>query len=400
MAHVEDRWQIIDPEAKKLDPKTKKKIHGPRWGKGSRWLAVWFEADGTKATQTFKHKAAAEAHIATVNVDTRSGTYITQRSKAITVAQYANEWLEAHPDWSESNRARNTDILRVHVLPRWGDTRLADITEASVQGWVNGMTGKPGTLRRNHQVLSGILTLATRRKVIPVNEALHVSFPRGAKTEMPILSVPEVDAFIAAHPEDWRTWAEFLVFSGVRISEGAGVRIRHLDLKRRRIRIEEAVVVINGRKVEQDHLKTDESEGRSIPLVTQVVDHLAELVEGRRPDERIFTGRGGVSINRANYTRRQFRDAVVEIGRPELTPHKLRHTAVSLAIRSGASPKAVAAIAGHADVSMTLNVYSHLFPDDLDLVSDRMEAHIEEQRQAARRKSEPPESHHDGGSSV
>lgn len=62
-----------------------------------------------------------------------------------------------------------------------------------------------------------------------------------------------------------------------------------------------------------------------------------------------------------------------------LTPHKLRHTAASLAIAAGADVKVVQQMLGHADASMTLNVYGHLFPDRLDEVADVLDI----RRQAA-----------------
>lgn len=55
-----------------------------------------------------------------------------------------------------------------------------------------------------------------------------------------------------------------------------------------------------------------------------------------------------------------------------ITFHTLRHTAVSLAIQAGANVKAVQRFAGHSSASMTLDVYSHLFDDDLRTVSDRL----------------------------
>lgn len=55
-----------------------------------------------------------------------------------------------------------------------------------------------------------------------------------------------------------------------------------------------------------------------------------------------------------------------------ITFHTLRHTAVSLAISSGANVKAVQRFAGHASASMTLDVYAELFDDDLSTVSQRL----------------------------
>ena len=61
------------------------------------------------------------------------------------------------------------------------------------------------------------------------------------------------------------------------------------------------------------------------------------------------------------------------IGEPRLTPHELRHTAASLAIKAGANVKAVQRMLRHASAAMTLDHYADLF-DDLDEVADRLDA--------------------------
>jgi integrase len=59
---------------------------------------------------------------------------------------------------------------------------------------------------------------------------------------------------------------------------------------------------------------------------------------------------------------------------PTITPHNLRHTAASLAISAGANVKAVQRMLGHASAAMTLDTYADLFEDDLDDVSERVDA--------------------------
>ena len=69
-----------------------------------------------------------------------------------------------------------------------------------------------------------------------------------------------------------------------------------------------------------------------------------------------------------------FDAAARAIGEPGLTPHELRHTAASLAIKAGANVKAVQRMLGHASAAMTLDRYADLFDDDLDDVADRLDA--------------------------
>jgi integrase len=72
-----------------------------------------------------------------------------------------------------------------------------------------------------------------------------------------------------------------------------------------------------------------------------------------------------------NFIRRTFGPAA--IGEPNLMPHGLRHSAASLAIAAGANVKVVQQMLRHATASMTLDLYGHLFPDQLDDVADRLD---------------------------
>ena len=54
--------------------------------------------------------------------------------------------------------------------------------------------------------------------------------------------------------------------------------------------------------------------------------------------------------------------------------HDLRHTAVALWIAAGANPKEVAARAGHASLSFTLDRYGHLYPEADAALRDRLDA--------------------------
>lgn len=373
MAHVEDRWFRPGPTGRRT-------VRTDRHGQGQRWLAVWNESDGRRRKKAFDNRDAADDWLARVRAQQIEGTYITRERAAATVRDVARDWVDAHPDWSASTAARNRGILTKHVLPRWGETTVGGVQAEDVQAWVNAMTCAPGTMRRIHQVLSGVLTFAVTRKRIPFNPASHTKFPTATTEPMTVLTVRQVDAFVSAHPERLRLWAKFLAFTGLRVSEAAGLRVRDVDLNRQRVTVREAVVVVDGRKIEQSHVKTETSQGRRVPLVPELVTELAAAVEGKAPRDRVFTARGGVAMNRANYSRREFRDAMAAIGVADVHPHVLRHTAVSLAIASGASVKEVQAIAGHKDASMTLNVYSHLFEDSLDRVSQRMAEYLAAER--------------------
>jgi integrase len=94
----------------------------------------------------------------------------------------------------------------------------------------------------------------------------------------------------------------------------------------------------------------------------------------KKPEDVLFSSPNGEPIRLANWRQRVWDPAVAAAGLTGLTPHDLRHTAASLAIASGASVKHIQRMLGHKDAAMTLNVYASLFEDDLDYVSDRLDA--------------------------
>jgi integrase len=159
-----------------------------------------------------------------------------------------------------------------------------------------------------------------------------------------------------------------LAYTGLRWGEAAALRIGRVDLDKRRIRVATAFYEIGG--VQHEGLpKTGKRRTVSIP--TSLVPELRRVMGERGDDELVFTT--ARALSRSNNRRvREFNAAVkaAKMDKLGLTPHKLRHTAASLAIAAGADVKVIQQMLGHADAAMTLNVYGHLFPDRIDEVAD------------------------------
>ena len=113
---------------------------------------------------------------------------------------------------------------------------------------------------------------------------------------------------------------------------------------------------------------------RDVPIPRSLIDALVAQAAGKKPEDVLFNSPSGEPIRLANWRQRAWDPAVAAAGLTGLTPHDLRHTAASLAIASGASVKHVQRMLGHKDAAMTLNVYASLFEDDMDDVSNRLDA--------------------------
>jgi len=131
-------------------------------------------------------------------------------------------------------------------------------------------------------------------------------------------------------------------------------------------------------------------EARTVRLPRSVAEELGAFLADRPhdPGDLVFTAPRGGPLRESKFVPGRFKPAIGTAnqalaqldpsGRPDLLPEELRlydlrHTAASLMIRQGASVKAVQRQLGHATASITLDVYGHLFPDELDALASRLE---------------------------
>ena len=70
----------------------------------------------------------------------------------------------------------------------------------------------------------------------------------------------------------------------------------------------------------------------------------------------------------------RWREAIVEIGRPSLRVHELRHAYASLARRAGADLRLLQKTMGHASITVTAHIYTGLYDDELDDVASALDA--------------------------
>jgi integrase len=353
-----------------------------------RWYVRYRDPAGEQRTKTFDRRVDAERYLTGVESSKLSGSYIDPARSRVTVGEWADRWLAGQAHLKPTTRERYAGIVRKHIRPRWGTTRLADVTHAEVQSWVTKLShaSEPATVRKIHRVLSLILTLAVRDSRLLRNPAADIKLPRPQSTEQRYLTHEQVHdlACAAAGPakpnkhrrlderqnDQYRLIVLFLGYTGVRFGEMAALRVRRVDFLRRRATIAESVTLLGSTQVwgtPKGHEK------REVPIPRFLVDQLAEHVRGKSPDDLVFSGvRGGGALRAPIFRRAAFDRAAEAIGMAGLHPHELRHTAASLAIAAGADVKVVQRMLGHKSATMTLDQYGHLFDDRLDDVADRL----------------------------
>jgi integrase len=337
-----------------------------------RWRARYRDPAGREHARHFRRKIDAERWLVSVESAKNRGEWIDPALSRITLGDWARQWIKAQAQLKPSTRDRYERILEVQILPEWEQVRLSAITHADVVGWIAALSADgyaAATVRQVHRVFSLLLGLAVRDGRLSRNPAEGVRLPRVTPEEPRFLSHEQVDD-LADACGPYGLFVRTLAYTGLRWGEATALRVRRVDLMRRRIDVAEAVTDVGGEFVFGTP-KTHQR--RSVPLPRSLVDPLTEHVAGKGPEALVFTAPGGGVLRNHNFRRRVFMPAAELVGVPGLTPHDLRHTAASLAVQAGANVKAVQRMLGHASAAMTLDVYAGLFGDDLDAVADRLD---------------------------
>lgn len=161
-----------------------------------------------------------------------------------------------------------------------------------------------------------------------------------------------------------------LAYSGLRWGEAIGLRVKDLDMLKRRFLVTENAIEVGSRIVvgtPKNHKR------RSVPFPRFLAEMLAQQCAGKHRDDLVFAREDGGYLRSARVHEDNmswFPGVVRRSGIPRITPHDLRHSAASCAVSAGANVKAVQKMLGHCSAAMTLDVYADLFDDDLDAVAD------------------------------
>lgn len=233
----------------------------------------------------------AKDFAATVEVSMMRGEYVAPADARATIGQLGPRWLGRQTHLKPSALRPVEIAWRVHVAPRWSAVAVSDVRHTDVQQWVSDLSAKPGatTVIRAFGVLAAILDDAVSDRRTLTNPARGVKVPRKVKAEHRYLTHQQV-ADLAAAAGVNGPMVLVLAYCGLRWGEAAGLRVRDLDLLRRRISVVQNAVEVGSQVIvgtPKNHKR------RTVPVPAFVVDHLARRCEGKDREDLLFPGPGG-----------------------------------------------------------------------------------------------------------
>jgi integrase/predicted RNA-binding Zn-ribbon protein involved in translation (DUF1610 family) len=290
--------------------------------------------------------------------------------------------------------ASYTMLCKQHIVPRLGALQLQKLSPAAInalyahllaEGRIRG-TGalSASSVRRVHAVLHRACHDAVRWGYLTVNPVDAADPPKVSAEHpdaLPAWSAEQLAGFLGHVASDrlfalWR----LLAMTGMRRGEALGLQWSDLDMEAGRLTISRSWIPVNGTP-QMSEPKTKRGR-RTIALDPTTLEAL-KAHAARQADEqskwedawigtdRIFTREDGASLH-PWVVSKAFRGHLKAAALPQIPLHGLRHTYATLALSSGVNPRIVSGRLGHSTVALTLDVYSHVLPQQDQDAADRI----------------------------
>jgi len=350
--------------------------------KGKGWAIRWRELeiapDGTRRRvlryETLESMSRREAtEILAQKLAAASGTNRPTRSR-VTFRTLANEWqATVVPMYKHSTQKHRRFMLKKHLLPRFGDRPLSEITRQEIQMYVAHLTQAgyaPKSIDHIHDVLSAILRTAVKWGHLQENPARGVDLPK-LRTVRPkwALTPHQASALLDKLPPLGRAMVGLAILSGLRRGELFALRWQDIDEASRVLTIREAVYdgVFDTPKTEAGVRQLPLSDA-ALGFVRGWKDRAGRSDAG----DLVFATSTGKAISPNNVLRRAIFPACEALGLPHATWLTFRRTYSSWSHDKGVPGKVVAQLMGHANVDTTLNVYTQVLDGALRTAVDKV----------------------------
>ena len=281
---------------------------------------------------------------------------------------------ERHPRTLEAHRYQ----LDRHLLPALARRRIASITVDDAAELLDALRRQGCSAKTSASALAtlqSVMRFARRCGWIvadPVELLEPDERPRPQRRRQRVLGRAEIERLLGICTPRDRLMLATVLYTGLRISELLGLIWDDIDFAAGVIHVRAQLSRAHrGAPAQRVAPKTPASV-RDVPLVAQLARLLSAHKQASlfaRGDEWVFATARGTPYGHRNVSRRALGRAAQlaglnDDGSPPLRFHDLRHTFAShLIIDLGLDPAQVSRILGHARITTTLDIYTHLFED-------------------------------------
>ena len=315
--------------------------------------------------------------------------HIVTRGGNYTVVELVEKYVSLKTGVTHNTRAGYKTVINILKKEAFGKQRIDKVRLSDAKAWLIKLQQVDGRGYSSIHSIRGVLRPAFQMAVDddlirknPFGFELASVIVNDSVTREAITRKQERDLlkFIKEDKHFCRYYdAIFILFNtGLRISEFCGLTISDIEFDQKRIKVDHQLQRTSQMQYVIQAPKT-ESGIRYVPMSDEVVTCFHRILANRVAPkvEPMVDGHAGflfldkndrpmVALHWEKYLQHivEKYNKIYRIQMPKVTPHVCRHTFCSNMAKSGMNPKTLQYIMGHSDISVTLNVYTHVQFDD------------------------------------
>ena len=314
--------------------------------------------------RTGASQSAAERNLKAAMVDRIAASGAADLTRSSKVVDLSAMWLievEAS-DLAQSTKARYSTIVHQFINPGVGQLRLRELGVPAIDRLLRVIVQKHGatTAKGARSVLSGMVGMAMRHGAMTTNPTRDVAPISVHKKIVRALTVGETERLVKklrTDPEakrlDLVDLVEFMLGTGVRIGEACALRVPQVHVEGCTVEISATVTDFGI----EERPKT-KAGWRVIAVPPNVVKILRRRMRASklRTDVALFPSPIG-RVRDSSNTAADLRRALDDAGFGWVSSHTFRKTVATRLDDAGLSARQIADHLGHAQPSMTMDVY-------------------------------------------
>ena len=315
--------------------------------------------------------------------------HIVTNGGNLTVLKLVEKYIDTKTGVRPTTQAGYNTVINVLKNDNFGKKRIDTVRISDAKTWLIKLQKKDGRSYSSIHSIRGVLRPAFQLAVDDdlirknpfsfqlVDVVVNDSVRRAAITrdeERKLLKFIKEDVHFRRYYE-----GIYILFkTGMRISEFCGLTISDINFIEHKINVDHQLQKRAKTGYYIEKTKT-ESGTRVLPMSPDVEECFKTIIANRKPPKVepnvdgytgfLYFDKDG-SIIYSLHWEHYFKHIVDKYNRiykvqmPNVTPHVCRHTYCSNMAKSGMNPKALQYLMGHSDISVTLNVYTHVDFDD------------------------------------
>ena len=317
-----------------------------------------------------------------VNAFAANGYSVKEKPTITTYRELVALWWESYKNTIKPNSQQSMEgIVRLHILPVFGDYKLDKLTTPIIQQQVNKWADKANKGEKgayaNYSFLNNInrriLQYGVTMQVIQHNPARDVIIPRKQQNKehkVKFFSNQELKQFLDYLEDlDQSSYENFfdyilyktLLASGCRIGEALALEWSDIDLKKGTISISKTL-----NRYQETNTPKSKAGLREIDIDKATVSLLKQYKKRQQVQSWQLGRSEGIVFTPfttkyayACLLRKRLQSHFKAAGVPDISFHGFRHTHATIMLYAGIEAKDLQYRLGHSNISMTLNTYVH-----------------------------------------